>query len=141
MRDYSDIERVFELVAEARAREAKESGFPVNPLAQDEKQEAYNWADGQDIKNIVDTPGFDVIMMWLEQFMDEGIKTLMLGTVPTDKEAVLANFAIAHAATEVFNKLKIKISNALDAAQDMPEVLKQGIRVTRGVRPVPAEMN
>lgn len=134
MRDYSDIERIFELVADAREREAKASGFPITPISDDEKQEAYFWADGQDLKNIIDTPGYEVIIHWLEQLMDEGIKNLMLNTIPTDKDAVLSNFAVAYASTDVFNKLKNKIHNALQAAQEMPDVIKQGIRVSRGAR-------
>lgn len=132
MPNYDDVERVFELVEHARAKEAKATGFPVASVADDEKQEAYRWADGNELRNIVDTPGFDIIMSKLNRYMDEAIKDLMIATIPTDKDAVLAKFAIAHAACEIFQRLKTDIENDLAAAKDMPSIIKQGIRLTRG---------
>jgi hypothetical protein len=133
MPNYDDIERVFDLVDEARIRESKASGFPVPLVADDEKAEAYRWANGNELKNIVDTPGFEIIMYKLQTYMDEGIKTLLVATIPTDKNAVLANFALAHAACEIFERLKNDIHNDIEAAKSVPDIVKQGIRITRGV--------
>jgi hypothetical protein len=130
--DYSDVERIFEIVNESRGREAKRTDYPIEPVTDDEKREAYRWADGNELRNIVDTPGFDILMHKLERYMDEGIKHLMVGTIPTDKDAVLANFAAAHAACEIFERLKIDIAADLEASKNVPQIIKQGIRITRG---------
>jgi hypothetical protein len=133
MIDYSDIERVFDTVNDARARESEQSGFPIAPLADDEKAEAYRWVNGQELKHIVDTPGYEIILYKLQTYMDDGIKTLLRSTNPTDDKAVLANFAVAFAACEIFERLKNDISNDLIAAETLPDVVKQGIRITRSV--------
>lgn len=133
MSNYDDIQRVFEMVELARTREAKATGFPVALITDEEKQQAYRWADGNELRNIVDTPGFEIIMDKLNRYMDESIKSLLIGTVPTDKDAVLAKFAIAHASCEIFNRLKADIEADLAEAKEMPDLIKQGIRITKNV--------
>lgn len=133
MIDYSDIERIFDTVNNARALESEKSGFPIAPLADDEKAECYRWVNGQELKHIIDTPGYEIIMYKLQTYMDEGIKTLFRNTNPTDEKAVLANFAVGYAACEIFERLKNDINNDIIASQTVPDVIKQGVRLTRSV--------
>lgn len=131
--DYSDIERVFEIVEDARARQQAESGFQVGPVTQEEKAEAYRWANGQELQHFVNTPGYEIVMNYLSSYVDDGIKTLFQSTVPTDKDAVLANFAIGYAACDIVNRLKQDLQADLEAAKSMPEIIRQGLRITKGI--------
>lgn len=131
--NYDDIERCFEIVSAAREKHSADSGFEIGPVTDEEKSEAYRWANGQELKHVVDTPGYEVIMGFLQGYMDDGITALFKGTNPTDKDAVLAKFAIGYAACEIFDRLKNDIKASLEAAETVPEIVKQGIRVTRGV--------
>ena len=132
MVNYDDIERVFELVDRARAEESSRTGYLVTPVGSDEKAEAYRWADGNELRNIVDTPGYEILIAKISRYIDEAIKTLFRNTIPTDKEAVFANFAVGYAACEILDRLQNDIKADLEAAESMPEVIKQGIRITRG---------
>ncbi len=129
--DYSDIEQAFEVVNNARAKEAEASGFPIPTVTDDEKLEARRWADGNELKLVIDTPGFEILFNKLEKYATEYIQDLVAGTDPSDTVKILQRHALAHAAQAIRERLIADVRADLLAAENSPEIIKQGIRAAR----------
>lgn len=134
MQDYTDLERLFEVVGRARAVKAAHAGEPESSVTDEEMKLCKRWADGQELQHFVDHPGYDILTSKLQGFMEEDIQRL-LQTFPSDTEAVLANHAVAYSTSSTFFRLQREVAADLEAAKTTPDIVKEGIRLTRGIPP------
>jgi hypothetical protein len=130
--DYSDIEKAVEYVNEAYRAESSRTGLSTREVSGEEIQEAVRWADGQELQNIVDTRGYGIVISLIHGYMDGYIRDCIL-TNPANKDEVLQNQCLAHSATHIFERLESDVKSRLVAAESVPEVVKLGIRLARGV--------
>lgn len=134
MPDYSDLDKLFSLVEAVRAREAARTGDITYGVTDEEREHCRRWADGQEIQTIVNYPGYEILIGKLQKFMEDDIQTLM-STSPGSNDAVLANHAVAYSSHKTFFRLQAEVNTDLEAAKVPPEIVKQGIRLTRGIPP------
>lgn len=130
--NYSDVERLFEVVNAARFKKSKAAGEFFQEISDEEKEEVYRWANGTELSPLVETEGFKIIMGKLERYMDEDIKLLM-NTDPASTEDVLARHAVAFSSHRLFQRLSTDVNRDIQASQQPPEIVKEGIRLTRGI--------
>ncbi len=131
MIDYSNINLMFDVVEEDRAKESEASGYKVLGVSDEEKIQAQKWADGCELKQIVDTTGFQLLLAKLEKYVEDSIKDLVMGTDPTETDKILRRHAVAHAAHSLRERLINEIRSDLLAAEESPEIIKQGLRLSR----------
>lgn len=134
MPNYTDLDKLFEVVGRARSAKAAKAGEPDYGVADDERIQCKRWADGQELQHLIDHPGYDTLVGKLQGFMEEDIQRL-LQTTPNDKDAVLANHAVAYASHSIFFRLQAEVNADVEAAKTTPDIVKEGIRLTRGIPP------
>lgn len=134
MPDYSDLEKLFEVVGRARSMRAAKEGEPDQGVTGEEQRACKRWADGQELQSLVENPGYSTLISKLQGFMEEDIQTL-LQTAPGNPDAVLANHAVAYASHNIFFRLQAEVATDIEAAKTVPDIVKEGIRLTRGIPP------
>lgn len=135
MIDNSSIESLFEVVNAARFKRSKLTGEPFPEVTDDEKSQVYRWADGGELRPIVDTNGHQIVMGKLKKYMDDAVHDLVV-TDPSDEKAILRRHGVAFASTYILSRLQIDIDADLKAAETTPDIVKEGMKITRGI---PAE--
>src|SRR6185369_17006453 len=121
MPDYSDLERLYEVVGRARAVRAAKSGEPDLGVTDDEKEQCKRWADGQELQHHVEHPGHEIIVGKLQSFMEQDVQRL-LQTDPADTKAVLANHAVAYSSSNIFFRLQREVAADVEAAKTVPDI-------------------
>lgn len=134
MPDYSDLEKLYDTVELARAKKAAKTGDMDSGVTDEEKQECRRWADGQDLQHLITMPGYEVIVNILKGFMEQDVQICM-ATKPGDNDSVLANQAVAYSSTQNFFRFMQEVASCVEAAKKTPDIVKEGIRLTRGIPP------
>lgn len=135
MPDYTDLDRLYEVVGNARAVAEAKTGLPTSGITDEEKEQCKRWLDGQDIEPLTRLPGYEILVGKLQTFMEEDIQKL-LNTNPSNKDEVVSSHAVAYASHNIFWRFKTEVEADLTAARNVPELVKEGAKITRGI---PAE--
>ena len=127
------LEKIFEAVTEDRIRKAAELGDFSSGVTDEEMLEARRWANGQELKSIVDTPGFGIVLEILRSFMEQDYNILS-STIPgKNPDEVLANHAVAYTSSSIYKRFRNEVNLSIEASNSVPQVIKEGYKLTKGI--------
>lgn len=96
------------------------------PLEDADRDDIETYLRGQELRGIVTTPAWDIILASLQSYADQA--TLDLLKIPPGDERVMAAHAAASAAAQININFKMDVQSAIDAASQLPEILKRGLK-------------
>lgn len=105
------------------------------PLNDEEKYSVDQWYKGRALAQIAITDGWQIAIDMLKSYAADMAEACM-NTDPADKENILANHAMAHAAGKIYTLFQQDVNKAIEASRTTPDVVKEGFK--RG-SPAPAE--
>lgn len=97
------------------------------PLEEEDILDLEAFARGQELRAIVSTPGFEIIVNAYKSYEEKAIG-LLLSIPPGDTDRVMAAHAAASAIAQVNANFKMDVQSAIESANQIPEVLKRGLR-------------
>lgn len=105
-------------------------------LTDDERLEIDLWIKGRALRQITDTEGWEIAMSTLKTYPENAAYTLMRRD-PKHKEDVLADHAVAFAASRIYNDFVNTVKLAIDASQKTPNCVRTALK--NSPAPVPGE--
>lgn len=134
MIDNSSMEQLFELVAAKRHADSVTTGLPDIGVTDDEKELVRSWADGGELKHLVNQPGYEILIGKLFRYMDEFIGQLR-ETDPSKTEDVLGSHALFYAAHKIVARLLAEVKRDIESSETVPEIVKEGAKIAKGIPP------
>lgn len=95
-------------------------------LSEEDQNDIAIWQKGNELRSIVNTPGWEAGMEMLQSYADKAIDDLM-GIQIGDPYVPTAHAAAA-AVRQLVIKYQMDVRSAVEAASQVPEVLKRGLR-------------
>lgn len=84
------------------------------------------WRKGRELRNIVNTPGWDIVCATLKQYADSADLDLRR-LKPGQNESVVAQHAVVYALQDLVEKFIADIQTAVDASHRVPESIKAAL--------------
>lgn len=97
------------------------------PLEEEDILDLEAYQRGSELRSIVNTPGFEIILNAFKSYEEQAVR-LLLSIPPGDKDRVIAAQAAASAIAQVNANFKQDVQTAIEAASQVPQVLKRGLR-------------
>lgn len=94
-------------------------------LEQADYDDIEQWQRGQELRQVVTTPAWEIILNSLQAYSDKAAEAL-LQLAPGDERVMYAH-AAASAAAQINTNFRLDVQSAIDAASQVPEVLKRGL--------------
>jgi hypothetical protein len=133
MSDTSYLEKIFEIVELSRFKEAQLNSDLFTGVTDEEKQLAYKWHSGRELLSVVNSSGYAIIIEKLRKYMEEDA-IVLFSTEPTgNKDEVAARHAVAYASANIFKRLNAEIQSDIEASRTVPNIVKEGYQITKGV--------
>lgn len=104
------------------------------PLTPEEEFEVQQWQNGRELQQLVQQPGWEIIVNMLKAYSD-GAAERLLGTDPGDVDEVRAAHAAAFAAYRIFNLFKQDVERAIEASKTVPDIVRFGAKKFSEVPP------
>lgn len=141
MVDTSYLENLFEIVHDNRIKQAAQQGLLSSGVTDEDKQEAFRWANGREFQNIEEDSGYSMIMGKLRSYAERDIDHYvdMIKVSPMEKDRVLDAHIEAYSSSKVYNWLRREIELDKEAAQTIPQVIKEGYLLTKGTPAGPTD--
>jgi hypothetical protein len=96
------------------------------PLDDADYDDVAQWQRGLELRGVVTTPAWEIILNSLQSYADKAAAALL--QLPPGDERVMYAHAAASAAAQINTNFRLDVQSAIEAASQVPEVLKRGLR-------------
>lgn len=103
-------------------------------LGEEEQYQVEEWQKGRALAHTVNSPGWDVALGLLGSYATNETETL-LRTDPVNEKAVLAAHSLAFSAARIYNLFIDDVQRLVTVSQQVPEVVKEGLKHSSPVPP------
>jgi hypothetical protein len=133
MIDNTYMEQLFDLVAAKRHADSVATGLPDIGVTDDEKEQVRSWADGGELKHLVNQPGYEILMGKLARYMDRAVGEVR-DSLPGSPEASNAQ-CVLYCAHRILSQLLAEVKRDIESSETVPEIVKEGAKIAKGVPP------
>jgi hypothetical protein len=139
--DTSYLNDLFDIVEQERFRQAFARNEPSLGVTEEEKQEALRWHMGREFQNVEEDSGCAMLLDKLRGFAERDINHYvdMIKVSPMEVDRIRDAHIDAYSSSRVYNWLRREIQLDKEAAETVPQVIKEGYRLTKGTPAGPAD--
>lgn len=141
MVDTSYLNDIFEIVEQERIRRAASVGEISLGVTNEEKQEAFRWHTGREFQNVEEDSGCAMLLEKLRWLAEQDINHYvdMIKVSPMEQDRIKDAHIDAYSSSKVYNWLRNEIRLDRETAETVPQVIKEGYRLTKGTPAGPTD--
>lgn len=96
-------------------------------LSEEEQFQIDQWQNGQSLADMIQHPGWEVIVNMLKSYRDEALFRLA-ATDPGNIDEVRTNHAVFYSAERILNNFQQDVNRAIEASKTTPFIVKDGVK-------------